>query len=129
MQVNIDDPEVFKIVGAICRQYAVGFGTRSERLFLDTLLSTYEGAGDIREFEEWLNEEIPAKFPAIGNRPEWLQSAEWPFLDATPMVFVGQIDIGSKNSPQFHKYFHDFTSFYVFMPQVRGSFVVIMQQM
>jgi len=129
MQFNMDDPAIRDVIWTVCKRYEIDDGLISVRDFFKELLSTYEGGDELTEFEQWLDREIPLKFPALNKRPLWLQSREWPFANGLPMVFVGQIDIGVENTPDFRKYFHDYTSFYLFMPQGRGHFEVIMQQM
>jgi len=129
MQLNTDDPNVFRVVRRICVFYKVDYSGTLERKFLSTLLLGYKGEDNMDNLEQWLKQEIQTKFPALNERPSWLQSPEWPFTNDVPMVFIGQIDVHPSNTPDFSGYFHDSTSFYVFMPQGQGSCVVVMQQM
>ncbi len=129
MLPSTDNPDVRRIVSKICSRYEVDSDLLPEPDFVNGLLSTYSGSDNLADLEQWLVREIPLKFPALNERPVWLQASEWPFANGRPMIFLGQIDVGAENTPEFDKYFHAYTSFYIFMPQGGGKFVVVMQQM
>ncbi len=129
MALNGNDPDIRNLLSQVCNRYEVNWGGLAERKLFSELFASYTGGDDLAEIERWLDEQVPLKFPALNKRPLWLQGAEWPFANDLPMIFIGQIDIGLDNTADFKKYFHDYTSFYVFLPQGRGNFSVVMQQM
>ncbi len=131
--MHFDDPkntdadrEIYSLVAEVAREYGADptVPIESEEFFRN-LLANYDGP--IEGLQEWLAEQLPKYFIAIGERPRWLQGAEWPFDNGSPMVFVGQIDIlaESENFPA--ELFHDTTSFYVFIGRKYPPVVVIQQ--
>jgi hypothetical protein len=128
MNVSFDDPAVQKVFIRVCTRYKAPVEFYENREFFSDLASQYQGAYDLEEFEKWLDLQIPKLFIAFGKRPEWIQGEEWPFSsDNKPMVFIGQIDISLKDNPESAKFFHDDTSFYVFIAQEGSEREIIVQ--
>lgn len=124
--LDYDDPKVFDLLIDVCSRYQVEPSMPLEsEVFFRALLSRYEGTPE--NLETWLDTQVRASFLAVNARPRWIQGADWPFVDGKPMFFVGQIDIRVNTGSQASQFFHDDTSFYVFM-QKKGSIKVIVQQ-
>jgi hypothetical protein len=49
-------------------------------------------------------------FRSAGDRPEWIQFADWPVRDGKPMVFLGQVAV-----PPSAGLFHDDAAAFVFI--------------
>jgi hypothetical protein len=128
MTLDFDDLETYKLLLSVCSQYQVdpSVPLESEKFFRE-LLAKYNGAKDKDSVATWLNEQISNLFIALGERPRWIQSCEWQFIDGVPAIFAGQIDVSTQDSQMASKVFHDDTSFYVFIGKKKPP-VVIMQQ-
>jgi hypothetical protein len=129
MSLNYENMETFETLIKVCRNYQVDPSSSLEsESFFRTLLSNYEGAADTASVTSWLDANIARYFVALGKRPNWLQSAEWPFMGGAPMIFAGQIDWLVADIKLKSNVFHDDTSFYLFIAPKTPS-VVVMQQM
>ena len=130
---SFDDPETYnsetyKLLLSVCSQYQVDPSSSLEsESFFRNLLSQYNGSSDTESITGWLSEQIAQWFIAIGERPKWIQSSEWQFIDGVPAIFAGQIDISTQNNEVASKLFHDDTSYYVFIGKKKPP-IVIMQQ-
>jgi hypothetical protein len=118
------------VVLSVCSHHQADvYKEGNEGIFFSRLLESYKGATDLSELEKWLDKEIPKYFLSLGERPRWIQGADWPFSkDGYPMIFVGQIDISITQNPVASNFFHDDTSFYTFIPQEVGKPVVVIQR-
>jgi hypothetical protein len=84
--------------------------------------------GDPTDLQQWLEERIAHAFVSLGERPRWIQGAQWPFAEGQPMIFAGQMELAPQQGGIAEQLFHDATSLYVFLaPKVEP--VVVMQQM
>ena len=128
MNLDFDDSEPYKLLLTVCSQYQVdpSVPLESEKFFRN-LLAQYNGSSDVESITTWLNEQVSHWFIALGERPNWIQSSEWQFIDGVPAIFAGQIDVSAQNSEVASKVFHDDTSFYVFIGKKKPP-IVIMQQ-
>ena len=125
---NFDDLEIYEMLLGVCTQYGADPSASIEsEAFFRTLLLQFEGDFDRDKFQAWLHEEIPKQFVSIGKRPKWIQGYDWPVRNGKPMIFVGQLDISLRDAPNADQFFHDDTSFYVFI-EMKGETEVIMQQ-
>lgn len=122
--VSEDDIETYQLVVETARRFSVdpSMSIEAENFFSE-LVTQYEG--DKAGLVDWLEEQIPQYFVAIGERPRWLQNPEWPFADGRPMIFAGQIDWKHEEIPP--EVFHDNTSLYVFIGRKTRPVVVIQQ--
>ncbi len=128
MSLNFDDKQIYAMLLEVCKHHAVNPSSslESEKFFRELLLK-FVGKFDARNISPWLSENIAKHFIALGERPRWLQDAEWPFFNNQPMVFSGQIDWHVKDNELATKIFHDDTSFYLFIAQ-KIKPVIVMQQ-
>jgi len=126
--LDFDDSQTYELLLKICAQYQVdpSASLESEKFFRN-LLAQYNGSSDVESLSEWLNEQIHHWFIALGERPKWIQSSEWQFIDGIPAIFAGQIDVSTEENERASKIFHDDTSFYVFIGKKKPP-IVIMQQ-
>ncbi|WP_435004987.1 hypothetical protein [Xanthomonas arboricola] len=76
-----------------------------------------EGQGDSKgkELVRILKDKIAQDFRFLKSAPKWLQGPDWPIVEGRPLVFVGQIDIGSLR--------HDTAQLYIFYDDHTGAFV------
>ncbi len=126
--MNFDDPETYRLLIGVCRGYGVDPSVPIEsEFFFRNLLREYAGSGDQEDFSAWLEKQVAAQFIALGERPRWIQSSEWPIVDGEPSIFVGQLDVSLQDNEAASKVFHDDTSFYIFLAKKRPP-VVVMQQ-
>lgn len=129
MRVEYDDLEVFKVVIKVCAKLQADASDSIEaREFYGNLLKEYGGEYDVKQLQTWLEEHLPRYYIALKKRPHWIQSPDWPFYEGKPMIFVGQIDLKVTSDHITEKYFHDNTSFYVFMGANTAYYKVIVQQ-
>ena len=128
MTLDFDDLETYELLLGVCSRYQVdpSVPLESEKFFRE-LLSKYNGAKDKESVTAWLNEQISNSFIALGERPRWIQSCEWQFIDGIPAIFAGQIDVSAQDSKKASQIFHDDISFYVFIGKKKPP-IVIMQQ-
>lgn len=125
--LNYHDLDMFDLLLMVCRDYAIDPSASLETEdYFQKLLLTYTGDGDRISILTWLRKHLEQNFRAVGERPRWLQGAEWPVIHEQPALFVGQIDIPAESVPP--DMFHDTTAFYVFIPRNHPS-IVVMQQM
>ena len=125
---DYDDLETYFVLVEVCSRYQVhpSIPTESETFFRE-LLSQYDGPPE--SLRSWLETQVSSSFISIDDRPHWIQEADWPFAGGKPMVFVGQIDIPVKSGSTASRYFHDDTSFYLFIQaEGKGPVKVITQQ-
>ncbi|NIJ78421.1 hypothetical protein FHT08_003555 [Xanthomonas campestris] len=78
-----------------------------------------EGASKGKALVGMLKKKIAQDFRFLKAAPKWLQSPDWPFVEGRPLVFVGQIDIGSLR--------HDTAQLYIFYDEHTGTFVTSSQ--
>ncbi len=128
MRLNFDDIETYELLIAVCSRHNIepSMSVESEAFFRN-LLTEYAGSVDKESISAWLDQEIAKQFIALNGRPRWIQSPEWPIVDGTPAIFVGQVDVSLKGSEAASKVFHDDTSFYIFVIKKRPP-IVVMQQ-
>ena len=129
MSLNFDDITIYTLLLKVCSRYKVDPSSSLEAEdYFRNLLATYDGTFEEEsQFMNWLDKIVSGNFIALNKRQQWIQNSEWPFEDGEPMIFVGQIDI-SRNSGLASEFFHDDTTFYVFIPHSKGKPRVIMQQ-
>jgi hypothetical protein len=124
-----DDEAIYDLLIKICSRYEVepDSSIEAEAFFRD-LLARYPSAADHESLAAWLDEQIPRYFIALGDRPRWIQSAQWAFADGQPMLFAGQIDLNrAEREKMVPTQYHDDTSLYVFIGH-RVAPVVVLQQ-
>ncbi len=126
--LDYDDPKIYDLLVKVCSRYQVDPSVPLEsEVFFRELLSQYDDPPE--HLQTWLEKQLSDLFIAIGARPRWIQGANWPFASGKPMVFVGQIDIRANAGPIAPQYFHDDTSFYLFIQREgKGTVKVITQQ-
>lgn len=78
--------------------------------------------GPREELLEYIRAGLPDWFRVVGERPRWIQEAEWQFAGGKPMVFVGQIDVPAGKSV-----YHDDASFFVFVDPGSGETKTVIQ--
>jgi hypothetical protein len=126
--LDFDDSQTYELLLKICTQYQVDpSASLDSEEFFRNLLAQYKGSSDVESLSEWLREQINHWFIALGERPKWIQSSEWQFIDSIPAIFAGQIDVSTEGNEMASKIFHDDTSFYVFIGKKQPP-IVIMQQ-
>lgn len=126
--LNFDDEDTYNLILSVCRPFGVDPSVPIEsEAFFRKLLTHYSGNSDDASISGWLRQEIEKHFIALGARPRWIQSPEWPFANGEPMIFVGQIDLSVQEGKPAAGFFHDDTSLYVFVGK-KVPPVVIMQQ-
>jgi len=122
ISLTYEDSETFSLICKLCWRYAIDPGSPDPNWngdrenYFRKLLAEYDGPLDKKSLTVYLNKHLAEDFIAYKRRPRWIQSAEWPFYNGKPMIFVGQIDIPKTASKGD---FHDDTSFYIFRPQGR----------
>jgi hypothetical protein len=79
-------------------------------------------AGSRESLLDHIRTNLPDWFRAVGDRPRWIQEAEWQFSGGKPMVFVGQIDVPAGKSV-----YHDDASFFVFVDPASGETKTVIQ--
>src|SRR5258708_6396915 len=127
--LNFDNPDIYKLVVEVSQGLAIDpdISEESEQFFR-RLLSDYTGSIDTNAVIRWLKQQIPIQFVALGDRPRWIQGAEWPFANGQPMIFAGQIDLTKSMGEQvIPNFYHDDTSLYVFIGY-KVEPIVILQQ-
>ena len=67
-----------------------------------------------------IKKHISEDFRFVGKPPKWLQSANWPFQEKRPMIFVGQLNLGDL--------LHDTAQIYVFFDELERKVHSILQQ-
>lgn len=124
-----DDEAVYILLLNICSRYEVEPDSSIEaEAFFRALLARYPGAADLESLAAWLDEQIPRYFIALGERPRWIQGADWAFADGQPMIFAGQLDLNrAEREKVVPTLYHDDTSLYVFIGR-RVAPVVVLQQ-
>ena len=126
--MKFDDVEVYKTIVQVCDKYAVSPSSSIESEdFFRKLCSEYHGRADLDSFAEWLGARVPEAFPSVGDRPNWIQEAQWPFANARPMTFVGQIDVPASRAQGLEGIYHDDASIYVFVARQSKPAVVEQQ--
>jgi hypothetical protein len=127
--LSFDNLTVYKLIIEVGAIYAVdpSMSIASEEFFR-ALLADYKGDETPEQVRKWLDDEMASNFIVFDKRPEWIQSAEWPFRDGKPMIFVGQLDVRRSASDVTRRFIHDDTSYYLFTPQEKGPLEVVMQQ-
>lgn len=128
MKPDFDDPDTYELLLKVCSDYQVdpSMSIESENFFRN-LLSQFHDTENDTVLEDQLRNQIAGAFIAVEDRPRWIQGAEWPFMSGQPMIFVGQTDISIQANPGASKYFHDDTSFYLFISLKKGTEVIIQQ--
>jgi hypothetical protein len=121
--MNYDDEKVYEMLLDVCLKHGCRPDVPIEAEdFFRELVATYSGSEE--GFAHWLEEQVVRQFRSIRNRPEWLQSPEWPVFQGKPMLFVGQIDLPEGSTAILN---HN-ASFYVFWDYGgTGSTKVIVQ--
>ena len=85
--------------------------------FFTELVARFDDRNALRRH---LEERAAGWFRCLGERPDWIQSPEWPWSGGKPMVFVGSIDAPPGT-------FHDEARFYVFWSPEIGSRQCVVQ--
>jgi len=68
-----------------------------------------------------MKEAFKEHFRSVKKPPKWIQEPDWPIVDGTPLVFIGQVPIESI------ELFHDTGAAYVFYEPRGGTFETIAQ--
>jgi hypothetical protein len=124
-----DDDALYTLLLNVCGRYEVdpSSSIESEAFFRD-LLARYPGAADHESLAVWLHEQIPRHFVALGERPQWIQGAAWPYANGLPMIFAGQLDLNrAEREKVVPTLYHDDTSLYVFIGRGVAPVVVLQQ--
>lgn len=115
----------------VCNKYAVHpISSDASATFFNRLLKDFDGDEQSKaQLRRYLDKHVAESFIALNKRPQWIQSAAWPFHEGEPMIFVGQIDISVAENNPARLMFHDDTTFYLFI-NASGVLAteVIMQQ-
>jgi hypothetical protein len=120
MPLNLNDIFTYSTVLEVCIRYEIDIVYRE---YFNKLLAEYENSGITQELSIWLNDEIPLRFLANGERPRWIQAPEWLFdKHFEPMIFLGQIDLEKET----YGIFHDDASIYIFISKI-GEVKTIVQ--
>lgn len=135
MSLRRENFELWLLLDKACSKHGVGTagiinpptGNTECVDYLVELLKQYTGPDDNDSRAAWLDEQIPIVFPAFGERPRWIQSPEWPFAGGEPMRFVGQHDIMVWDKEPAPRWFHDDTSFYIFVSKHAPPEVIMHQ--
>lgn len=129
MMLNYDDTSIYMLILKVGAKYGVdpSMSIASEEFFRRTL-AEYKGDKSQADILRWLEDIISSNFLAFDQLPEWIQEPEWPFTSGQPMIFVGQVNVKRNASIVAQNTIHDDTSYYVFIPQERGTPQVIIQQ-
>jgi hypothetical protein len=62
--------------------------------FIEELYSKFKTAGSPKDIEQWIFDNIKDQFQFIDTPPNWVEDEpNWPFMNAKPMIFIGQHDI------------------------------------
>ncbi len=126
--LDFDDAATYDLLLKICSPYEVEPDSSIEaEAFFRALLARYAGAADLESLAAWLNDQIPHYFVALGERPQWIQGADWAYANGQPMIFAGQIDLNRAEREKIVPSLHDDTSLYVFIGRGVAP-VVVMQQ-
>jgi len=95
-------------------------GADADEDFLEAKAAGFAGSED--EFVEFIRCEAPKWYVSIAEPPCWLQNPEWPYHNAEPMVFVGQL---ARNADETG--LHDEAAFFVFWDRVSGVTETVIQ--
>ena len=126
--LDYDDQETYILLLQACKRFGVdpSMSVESENFFRK-LLAQYHGEASHGSILAWLDQQIAQHFLALNDRPNWIQSPEWPFADERPMIFAGQIDVTVEHGGMPSQLFHDDTSLYVFLALGKPPVVVLQQ--
>ena len=81
-----------------------------------------EFAGDKDALLGFIRRQSPIWFSSFSRPPQWVHEPEWQYNNSRPMIFVGQINITTRN-----RYIHDDSSFYLFWDPTTGDMKSIAQ--
>lgn len=71
--------------------FGVDFGNSVDSIeFLERQLP--EDTSDVDRVLGFVESRIADWFPALAERPSWIQNADWPFAAGRPMTYVGHVD-------------------------------------
>ncbi len=126
---TFDDEAIYSLLIEICSRYEVEPDSSIEaEAFFRALLARYAGAADLESLAAWLNDQIPRYFVALGERPQWIQGADWAYANGQPMIFAGQIDLNRvEREKVVPTLYHDDTALYVFVGRGVAPVVVLQQ--
>jgi hypothetical protein len=128
--LDYDDLDTHQLQYEVCKPYSVDpdIPDESEQFFRH-LLRQYNGPNDRNSVRSWLENQVRQNFIAIGQRPQWIQTAEWQFDEyGRPMIFAGQTDlVKSEFDKVLPDFYHDDTSLYVFVGKKVLPRVVLQQ--
>jgi hypothetical protein len=138
MKVHLFDEnrELWTLLHKACKPYGIDpdsgiidkeSGNSEVTQFLLKLIERYDGAKDNDALTAWLDQQIPQVFPALVERPKWIQNPNWPMAGGEPMWFVGQLEIAIRDKETAAKWFHDDTSIYIFISKHAPPEVIIQQ--
>ena len=126
MTPEFDDLGDYELVLRECSKHGIDPSSSIEAEdYFRNLLAQYTGDTDRNHFASWLDDWLADDFVALAGRPKWIQGANCPFSNGLPMVFIGQIDISVKDVDRPKRFFHDDTSFYVFVDKQAKPTVIV----
>lgn len=112
----------FDVIQSVGAKYGIrpDVPIESEGFFRELVAKYSEPDAD---FPFWLDKELPGLFRCVLERPEWLQTPEWPIFQGRPMIFIGQIHypFGS------NQIFSNDSSYYVFLDFDTGTAKTVVQ--
>ncbi|MCL2309250.1 MAG: hypothetical protein FWC42_03095 [Proteobacteria bacterium] len=87
----------------------------------DFVAELLKDAPDIPKTEKtkWLKTRLLSVFQCLKKPPKWLQDCMWPIREGKPLIFVGQLELGSE--------FHDDSIVYIFLDRDTKECVTIVQ--
>jgi hypothetical protein len=88
---------------------------------LRQLIATFQG--NPSTFPTWLDEKLGELYLSASEPPEWLQGAEWPIRNGSPMLFVGQLELPRSVLP----FARSDRAFYLFLDVPTGDTCVVTQ--
>ncbi len=123
---DYDDLATFELLVEMCSPFGVEPDSSLDAEdFFRGLLLRYPGPSSKDALGKWLQEVVPQHFIALGERPRWIQGADWQFVGGVPMMFAGQLDLDQEKRQG--RIYHDDTALYVFVAS-KAEPVVVLQQ-
>jgi hypothetical protein len=128
MKTNFDDPETYELLIDVCARYQIDPSSSIEAEdFFSGILSAYQGDSNKEALVAWLEKQLSKEFISLNETPHWIQGYEWQFANGKPMIFVGQLDLRIPRGSIASQYFHDDTSFYIFIAPGESPRIIMQQ--
>lgn len=86
--------------------------------YFEEIGATFDG-NNKKDVKLMIKEKVSSDFKFIKSAPKWIQDQFWPLSEGKPMVFIGELDMGTL--------MHDTSRVFVFYDQSSNTFKNIVQ--